>query len=133
MTDTPFTNDVELLVLEKIEEHRAENGIIVVEESNYSVLFATPDTLCEIRDIRFIPYPQIEKFNSTMRKRIDGTYIVGKICQLLLEHYGKDQKPVVYLRRDGTNWVGMMGDLHRLHAIDYLNRCLETPYGDPQS
>ena len=129
MTETPFTNDVELLILEKIEEHRAENGIIVVEESNYSVLFATPDTLCEIRDIRFVPYPEIERFNSLMRKRIDGTYIVGKICQMLLNHYGEEQKPVVYLRRDGTNWVVMMGDTLRLHHIDYLNRFLEVPYG----
>ncbi len=40
MTETPFTNDVELLVLEKIQEHKAENGIIVVEESQITLSFS---------------------------------------------------------------------------------------------
>jgi hypothetical protein len=134
MTETPFTNDVELLVLERIEEHACENGIIVVEESNYSVLLTSPSNLLEIDSIRFVPYTKVESFHTSVRKRPDGKYIVDKICQLLLDHYGERAKPVVFLRRDGTHWVGMVGEnKRRLHAIDYLNRCLEAPYGDPQS
>ena len=134
MTETPFTNDVELLVLEKVEEHSAENGIIVVEESHYTVLLSSPSNLLEVDSVRFVPYTEVESFNTSVRKRPDGKNIVDQVCTLLLDHYGEKAKPVVFLRRDGTSWVGMIGDdKRRLHAIDYLNRCLEAPYGDEQS
>ena len=134
MSTGPFTNEVELLVLEKIQEHKAENGAVVVTESNYAVLFTSAHNLIEIESVKFIPYAKIESFNSQVRHRPDGKDIVDKVCQLLLQHYGEEAKPVVYLRRDGTNWIGMVGDdKQRLHVINFLTRCLEAPYGDPQS
>ena len=111
MSKGPFTYDVEFLVLEKIQEHAAENGIIVVKESNYALLFTSANNLCEIEN--------------------EGKYIVDTVCELILDHYGEEAKPVVYLKRDGTHWVGMVGDdKRRMHTIDYLTRCLEAPYGD---
>ena len=135
MTESPFTNDVELLILKKIEEHSCENGIIVVEESHYTVLLTSPSNLLEVESVRFVPYTEIEGFNTSVRKRPDGKYIVDKVCGLIVDHYGEVAKPVVFMRRDGTTWVGMCGDekdKRRLHAIDYLNRCLEASYGDSQ-
>ena len=133
MSKSPFTYDVEFLVLEKIQEHAAENGIIVVKESNYALLFTSANNLCEIESVKFVPYAKIERFNTEMRKRNEGKYIVDTVCQLILDHYGEEAKPVVYLKRDGTHWVGMVGDdKRRMHTIDYLTRCLEAHYGDSQ-
>jgi hypothetical protein len=134
MTETPFTNDVEFLVLEKIQEHAAENGIIVVKESNYALLFTSANNLCEIESVKFVPFAKIEEFNTEMRHRKEGKYIVDTVCQLILDHYGERAKPVVYLKRDDTHWVGMVGDdKQRLHTIDFLTRCLDASYGDEQS
>ena len=134
MTETPFTNDVEFLVLEKIQEHAAENGIVVVKESNYALLFTSANNLCEIESVKFVPFAKIEEFNTEMRHRKEGKYIVDTVCQLILDHYGESAKPVVYLKRDDTHWVGMVGDdRQRLHTIDYLTRCLDASYGDEQS
>jgi hypothetical protein len=134
MSPFPLPQDIELLVLQKIEEHAAENGLIVIKEAEYGIMHSVSTSLCEIESIRFIPYAKVSEFNTEVRRRIDGRYIVESVCDLLLEHYGKTDKPVLVLRRDGTNWIGMLGEnKQKLHTIDYLNRCLQAPYGDPQS
>jgi hypothetical protein len=105
-----------------------------VKEALYGVMHSDSINLCEIESIRFIPYAKIVDFNTEVRKRSDGKYIVESVCNLLLDHYGEEQKPVIVLRRDYTHWVGMVGEnKQRVHTIDYLNRCLEASYGDPQS
>ena len=133
MSEFPYPQH-EFLVLHKVVEHAAENGLIVVREANYGVMVSSGYNLCEIDSIDFIPYAEVGIFTRTIRSRPDGRYITERISELLIEHYGKDYKPVLLLKRDGTSWVGLVGDdKRRLHAVSFLNRCLEVPYGDAQS